>query len=116
MWRFMAPETRQQKIKHTVCTMLKSRITDLETPLDLCVTAHISYQPEPELDISTWNMPANIALADESFHKAKPIDVLIGTEVFFELLSVGQIKLGSDLPMLQKNTCRMGSFSTIQIH
>lgn len=89
-------------IKHTICSTIKSRFTDFELPLDFCVTAHISYQPEPEIDISSWNLPQNITLADENFHKSKHIDLLIGTEGFFDLLSVGQVKLGPDKPTLQK--------------
>lgn len=89
-------------IKYTICSTIKSRFTDFEMPLDFCVTPNISYQPEPEVDISSWNLPQNISLADENFHKSKHIDLLIGTEGFFDLLSVGQIKLGPDMPTLQK--------------
>ncbi|XP_075170134.1 uncharacterized protein LOC142242443 [Haematobia irritans] len=90
------------KIKHKCFTTVKSRITDYEVPLSFCITPHISYQPDSELDVSTWNLPPNTQLADESFFKSKKIDLLIGTETFFDILSVGQIKLGPDLPKLQK--------------
>ena len=41
-------------------------------------------------------------LADEQFNKSRRIDLLIGTEYFFDLLMIGQIKLGQNLPLLQK--------------
>ena len=66
------------------------------------MTPHISYQPDSELDVSSWNLPPNTQLADEHFFKSKRIDLLIGTETFFDILSVGQIKLGPNLPTLQK--------------
>ena len=92
----------QTKMKYRCTTNIKSRITNYETPLSLCVTPHISYLPDSELDTSSWNIPLNIQLADEKFFKAHKIDLLIGTDVFFDVLSVGQIKLGVNLPKLQK--------------
>ncbi|XP_073841504.1 uncharacterized protein [Musca autumnalis] len=90
------------KVKHNCFTNIKSRITDFEVPLSFCITPHISYQPDSELDVSSWNLPPNTQLADDNFFKSKKIDLLIGTETFFDILSVGQIKLGPNLPKLQK--------------
>lgn len=83
-------------------TNIKSQATGLELPLTFCITSHIAYQPEPEIDTSSWKIPSNIVLADNEFNKSKQIDLLLGTESFFSLLSVGQIKLGNNLPILQK--------------
>ncbi|XP_065365522.1 uncharacterized protein LOC135958548 [Calliphora vicina] len=90
------------KTKYRSSTNVKSRVTDFEVSLSFCVTPHISYQPDAELDVSTWNLPPNTQLADENFFKSKRIDLLIGTETFFDILSVGQIKLGPNLPKLHK--------------
>ncbi|XP_011194623.2 uncharacterized protein LOC105219961 [Zeugodacus cucurbitae] len=89
-------------IKFKTSTNIKPQVTGFELPLTFCITSHIAYQPDPEIDISTWNIPNNIVLADDEFHIPKKIDMLLGTETFFSLLSVGQIQLGSNLPMLQK--------------
>ncbi|XP_017476895.1 PREDICTED: uncharacterized protein LOC108366915, partial [Rhagoletis zephyria] len=59
-------------------------------------------QPPPTLDISTWNIPKNINLADEAFYKPGLVDLLLGASIFFDLLMVGQIKLHEKLPRLQK--------------
>lgn len=90
------------KVKHNCSTNIKSRITDFEVPLSFCITPHISYQPDSELDVTSWNLPPNTELADDNFYKSRKIDLLIGTETFFDILSVGQIKLGPNLPKLQK--------------
>lgn len=90
------------KIKHTTSTSIKSRFNGFEMPLSFCITSNISYQPECEIDISNWNVPMNIQLADEYFYKSKRIDVLLGTESFFNILSIGQLRLGDSLPCLQK--------------
>nr|CAI5818359.1 unnamed protein product [Callosobruchus analis] len=53
-------------------------------------------------DISKLDIPANIRLADNDCHLTNPVDILLGAGIFFESLSVGQIKLGPDKPILQK--------------
>ncbi|XP_054745898.1 uncharacterized protein LOC129250288 [Anastrepha obliqua] len=89
-------------IKHKTSATVKSRMCDYETPLSFHVTSQIAYQPEAEFNITSWNLPANIELADENFFKPTRVDLLIGTEIFFDILSIGQIKLAPGLPSLQK--------------
>ncbi|XP_037929736.1 uncharacterized protein LOC119664296, partial [Teleopsis dalmanni] len=50
----------------------------------------------------SYQVPSNTPLADEQFFKSKRVDLLLGAESFFDILSVGQIKLGENLPVLQK--------------
>ncbi|XP_017478258.1 PREDICTED: uncharacterized protein LOC108368030 [Rhagoletis zephyria] len=61
-----------------------------------------SSQPQKSIDIAAWSIPKNIALADDTFNTFGPIDLLIGASLFFDILSVGQIKIGEELPILQK--------------
>ncbi|XP_011859030.1 PREDICTED: uncharacterized protein LOC105556543 [Vollenhovia emeryi] len=49
-----------------------------------------------------FNIPSNIRLADPQFHIPSEIDIVIGTEWFWDLMCVGQIKLGGGKPTLQK--------------
>ncbi|XP_072384596.1 uncharacterized protein [Diabrotica undecimpunctata] len=58
----------------------------------------------PSFPISTANLniPQNITLADPTFNKPSRIDILIGSAVFWDLLQVGQIRLGRNMPTLQK--------------
>nr|CAI5831674.1 unnamed protein product [Callosobruchus analis] len=58
--------------------------------------------PQITFDISKLDIPANIRLADNDCHLTNPVDILLGAGIFFESLSVGQIKLGPDKPILQK--------------
>ncbi|XP_070144939.1 uncharacterized protein [Drosophila kikkawai] len=92
----------QTQIKHRASTTIKSRFNALELSLDFCITSHIAYNPDSDIDISSWQLPQNTPLADDKFNKSRRIDLLLGTETFFEILSVGQIKLGPHLPILQK--------------
>jgi hypothetical protein len=47
-------------------------------------------------------IPKNIRLADEEFNVSRPIDLLIGAEIFWKTLCVGQIKAESTGPIFQK--------------
>ncbi|XP_036340110.1 uncharacterized protein LOC118749413 [Rhagoletis pomonella] len=61
-----------------------------------------SKQPQHRLNSTKWGIPTNINLADATFNQPGPIDILIGASLFFDILSVGQIKLSECLPTLQK--------------
>ncbi|XP_070068046.1 uncharacterized protein [Drosophila takahashii] len=89
-------------IKHRTSATIKSRLSPFELSLDLCITPTIAYQPDTHIDISTWNLPPNMPLADDQFHLSRSVDMLLGAEAFFDILAVGQVKLGSHLPTLQK--------------
>ncbi|KAH1027866.1 hypothetical protein HUJ05_001297 [Dendroctonus ponderosae] len=58
--------------------------------------------PQTTFNISGLNIPEELKLADPAFNMPSKIDMLIGASVFFELLSIGQFKLGKNLPILQK--------------
>ncbi|GFT59565.1 DUF1758 domain-containing protein [Trichonephila clavipes] len=46
--------------------------------------------PVSKLNISELNIPASIELADSNFHRPGQIDILIGSELFFEILNPEQ--------------------------
>uniref|UniRef100_A0A2A4IUY1 Integrase catalytic domain-containing protein n=1 Tax=Heliothis virescens TaxID=7102 RepID=A0A2A4IUY1_HELVI len=48
------------------------------------------------------NIAKHFELADEHFHLAGEIDILIGVELFYEILSIGRHILGDGLPILQR--------------
>ncbi|KAG7198908.1 hypothetical protein KM043_015726 [Ampulex compressa] len=50
-----------------------------------------------------YQIPGGIKLADPNFSQSSGIDILLGTEIFFEVLCVGQIKAGVSHPCLQKS-------------
>lgn len=92
-------------VRWSTQTSISSRINDFETNLSLYIIPHITgLQPEKKISIENWNIPSNITLADPLFHQPQKVDLLIGADTFFNLLCVGQIKLHSSLPILQKTT------------
>ena len=44
-----------------------------------------SNMPMNDIDISAWEFPSDVVLADKDFHKSGPIDILLGAEIFFEI-------------------------------
>lgn len=58
--------------------------------------------PAVSVDINHLQIPPNLILADPSYNEPGPIDLLLGANNFWELIMIGQIKLGKNLPTLQK--------------
>lgn len=63
------------------------------------ITGHL---PNLRLNIQELKIPAHIKLADSSYNEPSQIDMLIGAEIFWSLICVGQIFLGKQKPVLQK--------------
>lgn len=81
---------------------LQSCIGNFSTRLEAFVIPQIiSAQPSRNLDVSAWNIPEGIELADPFFYKSEKIDVLIGAEHYHHLLQPEQRLLGECLPLLQ---------------
>lgn len=78
----------------------------------LIVTNIIGTLPAPTSYAQDFNLPSNIQIADPSFNIQGEIDLLLRASLFYELLSVGQINLGKNKPILQKNFTRLGYIGT----
>ncbi|XP_058817756.1 uncharacterized protein LOC131681067 [Topomyia yanbarensis] len=57
--------------------------------------------PSVKIDVTEWNIPQGIHLADPEFHKPEKIDMLVGAELFFDLLKPGCLTLADNLPQLR---------------
>ncbi|XP_037931148.1 uncharacterized protein LOC119665960 [Teleopsis dalmanni] len=91
-------------------------IAVLDTILEAFVLPKIvSNQPSQHLQISNWNLPNSIQLADPTFYKSDKIDMLLGAEFYHQLLSPGQIQLSRELPILQ-NTVLGWIVEEVDIH
>ncbi|XP_075167714.1 uncharacterized protein LOC142239839 [Haematobia irritans] len=91
------------KVSYRTQSTVRSRLNNFELSLDSLISPKITgYHLDENLSITDFNLPNNIELADPEFHRRRGIDMLLGAESFFSLLSVGQIRLGENLPTLQK--------------
>lgn len=90
------------RIHNVVRTTVKSRVTDFSTELELLIAPKItSDMPENSIDVTTWNLPTHVELADPNFNKRGRIDMLLGAEIFWDLIKTERITLGENLPSLR---------------
>ena len=91
------------EIKQRATTSIKSRFNSFETELNLLVIPKITERlPTTAFDDKLLGYPKTLHLADPEFNKPRSVDILLGADIFFELLCIGQIKLGKHMPTLQK--------------
>ncbi|XP_036346383.1 uncharacterized protein LOC118755658 [Rhagoletis pomonella] len=82
---------------------IRSQHTAYSSTIDAVImNAITTCQPRTPLNTIAWNIPKNINLADDNFNKPGPVDLLLGASIFYDLLLIGQIKLGDNVPVLQK--------------
>lgn len=82
---------------------IKSKWNNFHATLNCLALERITDNlPQIELNTKQLNIPEGITLADESFGTPGAIELLIGAELFWKLLCIGQIALSRDQPLLQK--------------
>ena len=88
---------------HRVSIHMRSRHTDWHSTLDCAVLKNITgFIPSVKFDISNWKIPKDIKLADELFNHPEKVDLLMGAELFYEMLQSGRLRLPGNYPMLQE--------------
>ncbi|XP_053597353.1 uncharacterized protein LOC128668428 [Microplitis demolitor] len=81
-------------IKHATRAIIKSRFNKFSKNIEFLIIPQISKaMPSAPIDLTGLEIPKNIVLADPEFCKPSSVDALIGVNLFYKLLSVGQIKL-----------------------
>ncbi|XP_055645196.1 uncharacterized protein LOC129781554 [Toxorhynchites rutilus septentrionalis] len=60
--------------------------------------------PSQSFDVSYWNIPENINLADPGFFESGEIDMIIGAEFFLDLLQDGKMKLFDIGPIIHNTS------------
>ena len=78
--------------QHSVSTHLKSRHTDWHNTIQCAILSNITgTTPSTKLDTSSWKIPKDIKLADEQFDQPESIDLLLGADLFYEMLKSGSL-------------------------
>lgn len=107
----------QLTARHAVQTTICSRINSFEMVVEFIVLKSISsYNPVRSSPVTDW-IPENLTLADPQFYKPKRIDILIGADVFFDLLQAGKVRHNDYGPTLQNTVfgwVASGSFKSAQ--
>ncbi|XP_071643023.1 uncharacterized protein [Temnothorax longispinosus] len=91
------------KSTQAVRVKLQSRFNSFTATIECIVTDQITGKlPEFTIKRDAYNLPRNVKLADPQFNVSSKIDILIGAELFWDLLCVGQVKSSIEHPTLQK--------------
>ncbi|XP_062713792.1 uncharacterized protein LOC134290632 [Aedes albopictus] len=86
-----------------VTLSLASRFGDHHFTLDCLVLPKLTVSlPSHHINVSRWQIPRNLPMADPQFNISQKIDIIIGAELFFSLLEHQQISLAAGCPLLQK--------------
>ncbi|XP_043485180.1 uncharacterized protein LOC122513017 [Leptopilina heterotoma] len=92
----------QTKINSFVNATIWSTQNEYNIKSEFFVTNNISHCiPTRELNREEITIPEHIILADPEYYKSKPVDLLLGTNVFWDSLEPQQIKQGRGHPVLQ---------------
>nr|XP_029713197.1 uncharacterized protein LOC115257565 [Aedes albopictus] len=83
-----------------VQTKVSSRDGEFTAVLDFIVTPSITELPTGKVETQNWPLPAGIELADPTFNVPDNVDVIIGAELYYDVLKKGRLKIGSDFPIL----------------
>lgn len=91
-------------ISEVVIVDLRSRTSSYNKQLKCAVLEQIS-EPLPRhfINIEKWNLSPYTPLADKKFNIPSGIDLLIGANIFFELLQQDKVDLGPAKPTLQNS-------------
>lgn len=99
---------------HIITATIQSRLNNFEKTLSfLTVNKIVDQHPASQIDRAYIKIPANIKLADPTFHIPSEVDMIIGAGPALSLLCVGQTSIstqgGTEL-ILQKNPVRMDNW------
>jgi len=86
----------------SVDVMVQSRFNAYRRQLRCIVLPKTQKLPQKFIRTSHFRFPSNIQLADPNFNNPSDIDLLVGAEVFWQLICISQIKGCKDHPTLQK--------------
>ncbi|XP_065086855.1 uncharacterized protein LOC135708683 [Ochlerotatus camptorhynchus] len=89
--------------KHTTIIRIQSHRADFEENWKFHVLPKLTLElPNQHVAVSRSSWPSDIVLADPTFNKPGPIDLIFGVDIFYDLLRNGQIKPSTGAPILQK--------------
>lgn len=92
------------KIKESCVIQLQSIYSNYKTKLNCLVLDRLTGDlPKAPINIQNLNIPTHLHLADPDFNQPAPVDLLIGADLFWQLIKKNRIYLGSNKPILQNS-------------
>ncbi|XP_041767820.1 uncharacterized protein LOC121591419 [Anopheles merus] len=72
--------------------------------------------PSTRINTSSWQIPRQVQLADPSFHSPGPIDLIIGAELYYDVVKEGLIKLSHERVTLQNTAFGWVIAGRVNVH
>lgn len=89
--------------RYVVSIVISSRFEANDYPVNCLVLPKLTVNlPTTTIDISRWNIPTHLPLADPGFNVSHGIDIIVGAELFSSILQAEQVSFDEQLPVLQK--------------
>ncbi|XP_062705646.1 uncharacterized protein LOC115265199 [Aedes albopictus] len=89
------------QVKYKLRTKIFSRVNQFSAVLDFLVVPKVTANlPMVEVDIRSWPIPGGLSLADPSFHVPNEVQLILGAELFYDLLLEGRMKISDECPTL----------------
>jgi len=89
-------------IHYAASLEIKSKFSNWETKIECAVLPKITGMiPATFVDSLDWGIPERLLLADENFNRLNSIHILLGADVFFEVLCHGKKKRPGNYPVSQ---------------
>lgn len=83
---------------------INSKESDFQATLTFMLLPTLtSYIPKYKINTETFNIPTSVRLADPSFDRPAPVDVILGADIFWDILGSHQINLGANSPQLRSS-------------
>lgn len=90
-----------QRLEKQACITIKAKTSNYQKTILVLVTDTItSSLPHEDIDINDWDL-SHVNLADPEFHLRRPVDLLLGAAVMFDILRDGNTKISKNLPSIQ---------------
>lgn len=87
---------------YKVTTTIKSRVYDYSLCLEFFALPNLTSKlPLMPVNLTELKVPVGISLADPSFHVPKKVDIILGAEIYFELLTKEQMQTVPRGPIFQ---------------
>lgn len=82
---------------------IRSRHKDYGNSIQFLIVNKVTKTiPSEGFSVESWSVPSHVELADPEFNTPGQIDILLGGEIFMELLQSDCIKLRQDIPYLRE--------------
>lgn len=81
---------------------IQSRLNTYSKNLTFLVLPQVTTLTNRIVDVGTLEIPSHIPLADPEFYSPSSLELLLGADIFWDLIGTKQVRLNNGLPVLQE--------------